>query len=1139
MANVTFKAKRQIQTDLLTQIIAELGLNDVNPGSVIDILTNAVAQEDFAQYVQMAQILRLTDLDAITGDDLDNKAFEFGIERLSAKKATGKIDILRPAGFVKVSSTFYAGSPAPIQGNTIIDVNDASSALIGTSGTLIIGRGTPNEEEVSYSTAPVNNTNFYRFTLDVGVANNHAIEESVILKQGNDESIIAGTQIKVPATGASAEIVFVTNNDVTLLAGEDRFTDAEVTAVTAGSKGNVPIKAIEGANAFASEPFAGARAENVSKFTTGRDREQDDQLRDRIREHVQSISKGVKEAILNAIVGLVDEESAKRVVSANVILPIDECGPVKVYIDDGTGFEPSFASRGFEEVLRISSGGEQRLQLDRQPQVKAQVENNIEEPYNMSGGLKTLIYNVGTQSETVTFAPSDFEFPESARAEEIVRALNDKAILIEARTSQVGKRVTITAKSDTNESLQVTGGTALSILGFPTDKKETLYLYVDDQLVSKDGATALINSGNQSPFNFAAIGAFPHTLTLVVDGKIANPQTITFQSADFSDTNAITALELVTVINSQLVGCVAQLADNGSKVRIVSNTKLSSGSKIQITGGTANDVTNGLNFSTSEVSGSDGDYVFNKELGIIEFIDPLPANVGVTSGSQFTRAKLRATLAENYAPSDTTTLVIIVDGVSQTITFDATLVGGFSAQDTANFINAQLLGATASAREIGTDTFLELNTNTYDGGTIELDSASTANGVFGFPEDVEAQSQDAHKSFQVSANAGPYDFRENDSIVAILDNDITNNTFSVIMSYAGDITGSTSSTIFAISAFTNVFDVVDSLKDYKVAFTSGNNTVTGDVESVTDQTGGIFRLAFSALPASLANIAAEDLIKVETLQNNANNGFFIVDAISVVGNGYVDVRNVNGIAESGSSGTALMSQMRIVDSYDESNGTITAAVAFSSAPSVSDTLVVIPRTTQNTVEYMSNTRISSLSTKSIISGVENNTKVQIESLQEGSDGYVQITGGKANDELGFSTDVYRGLQGYQYYTGLLKLVHRTIYGDDTDLVSYPGVGAAGIKFIILAPTVNEISVNANVTLSEGISIASVENEIKSAITGYVNNLGIGKDVIVEEIRCRIQQISGVTDVVLNSPTINIAIADNELARTRESLILIG
>lgn len=1140
MANVRLKSQRQIQTDILTQLSADLGLNDVNAGSVLDILTNAVAQEDFAQYVQMAQILRLTDLDAITGDDLDNKAFEFGLERLDAQKATGKIDILRPAGFVKVSSTFYAGSPAPIQGNNIIDVNDASNSLIGTSGTLILGRGTPNEEEVTYSTAPVNNTNFYRFTLDVGLAKNHAIEETVILKQGNNETIIAGTQIRVPASGANPEIIFSLNNDVTLLAGEDRFTDAEVTAAIAGADGNIAIKSIEGALAFATEPFAGARAENLSKFTTGRDREQDDQLRDRIREHVQSLSKGVKEAILNAIIGLVDEESAKRVVSANVILPQDECGPVKVYIDDGTGFEPSFESRGFEEVLRNSSGGETRLQLDRQPQVKAQAETNIEEPFNMSGTALTLTYNVGTQSETVIFAASDFEFPESARAEEIVKAINDKAVLIEARTSQAGKRITITAKSDTNESLQVAGGTSNAVLGFPIDLKETLYLYVNDVRASKDGATALLDSGKQGPYNLSAIGAFPHTLTLVVDNKTANSQTVTFQTTDFVDPTTATPAEVIKVINEQAVGIVASLADNNSRIRLVSNTKLSSSSKLLISGGSANDATNGFNFSTSQVSGINGDYTFNKELGIIEFLNPLPANVSVTSGSVFTRARLRASNPENYTPTVGSTLVISVDGgADQTITFDATFIGGKSASDTAAFINANTVGLTAISREVGIQTFLEINTNTYEGGSLEVKSSSTGNTAFGFTVDALESSQDPHKAFKVSGNASPFEFRQNDSIVAVLNNDITNNTFSVVMSYEGTVSSGTSTTQFAVSAFSNIFETSGILNDFKVAFTSGANTVPGTVESVAIQGGGISRLTFDSLPANLSNIQANDLIKVDGMQNNANNGFFIVSAIDITGNGYVDVQNADAVVESGSSSMVTMSQTRIISGYNQTNGTIDVAVGFANTPSASDTMIVSPRTTTNVVNYMSNTKISSLATKSRISGVDGNTKIQIESLLEGSDGYIQITGGTANSIFNFNTEVFRGLQGYQYYTGLLKLVHRTIYGDDTDLVSFPGVGAAGIKFIILAPTVNEISINANVTLAEGVSIASVENEVKSAITGYINNLGIGQDVVIEEIRARVVRLGGIRDIVLNSPTANIAIADNELGRTRESLILIG
>lgn len=1140
MANVTLLGQRQIQTNIISQLKAELGLNDTVAGSVLDILTNAIAQEDFAQYAQMAQILRLTDLDALTGDDLDNKAFEFGITRLTAKKATGKIDILRPEGFVKVSTTFYSGSPSPIQGDTTIDVNDASSALIGTSGTLIIGRGTSNEEEVTYSIAPVDNTNYYTFTLDAGLAFNHAREETVILKQGSDELIIAGTQIRIAATGVSEEILYTLNNDVTLLAGEDVYTDAEITAVVAGEDGNAAILSISGTQAFVSAPFPGARAENNSKFTTGRDIEEDDELRDRIREHIQSLSKGVKVAILNAIVGLVDEETAKRVVSANVILPQDECGPVLIYIDDGLGLEPSFESRGFEEILRNSSGGETRLQLDKLPLVKAQLETNLEEPFDMSGGSKTLILNVGTQSETITFVASDFEFPESARAEEIVTAINDESSLLEARTSQSGKRITINAKEDTNESIQVTGGTAEAILGFPTDKKETLYLYVDDVLASKDGATALIDSGNQGPYNFNAIGAFPHTLTLVVDGKTANTQTVTFQAVDFVDTASITPAELISVINAQVAGLTAELSDNSTRVRLVSNTQLSSSSKIQITGGSANDVTNGLNFNTTQVTGIDGDYTLNKELGTIEFIDPLPADVSVTSGSLYTRAKLRASIAENYAPSNGETLVISVDGGSdQTITFDGTFVGGVSAENTAAFINNQLEGATAITREIGTSNYVEINTNTYEGGTIEIKSSSTANSSFGFTLDSEQTSQDPHKAYQVSGNVGPYEFAQNDNLVVVLDNDITNSTFSVIMSYASTLSAAASTTAFTASTLTNIFSVTDELVDYKLAFTSGALTESGTVASVSDQGGGIFRLTFDALPTNLANISANDLVKVENLQNNANNGFFIIDAVNTGGTGYIDVINASGVAETGSTGTATMSETRIVDSYNSGTGAITVASAYSATPSISDGIIVLPRTTVNVLNYMNNTKISSLSTKSDISGVEQNTKIQIASNQEGSDGYVQVTGGSANTVLGFSTTVLRGLQGYQYFTGLLKLVHRTVYGDDTDLVSYPGVGAAGIKFIILAPTVSELSINVNVTLNEGITIASLENEIKSAITGYVNNLGIGDDVVIEEIRSRVKRISGVYDVVLNEPLANIAAADNELIRTRESLILVG
>ena len=166
----------------------------------------------------------------------------------------------------------------------------------------------------------------------------------------------------------------------------------------------------------------------------------------------------------------------------------------------------------------------------------------------------------------------------------------------------------------------------------------------------------------------------------------------------------------------------------------------------------------------------------------------------------------------------------------------------------------------------------------------------------------------------------------------------------------------------------------------------------------------------------------------------------------------------------------------------------------------------------------------------------------------GSAGFVEVTGGVANTSLLFTTIANRGLQGYNYYTGLLALVHNTIYGDDTDLVTFPGIGAAGVNFNVLAPTVTEIILELDVTLQSGVSIASVENEVNSAVTGYINGLGVADDVIVEEIRARTIRINGISDVVITrlvggdtTATViaNIPIADNEIARIRISDITIG
>lgn len=1134
MSQFSFKSKQQILASQISKFLSETGINDINAGSGLLTLLEANSREAAQQYVQMTNIIRNYNLDSTTGSDLDNRGFEFGLTRYTAKKTTGVISILRASTFEKVAASLYSGLPAPIGGDSTLNLNDASNALFGTSGTLIIGRDTINEEEVTYSVAPVDNTNYWTVTLDAPMVNDHGLEETVILKQGDDEDIQAGTVITVQATPNSPAVTFVTNQDTTLPSGEASISNVGVTCTAYGEVGNISVLAISGEAAFSSAPFAGARAENDSKFTTGRNRESDDEFRDRIKNHIQSLSRGIKAAIKNALIGLVDPETAKRIVSANVVLPTTTTDHVKIYLDDSLGFEPSFEAKGFESILETATGGELRFQLDNFPLVKAQVEAAASEPYDMSSGALTLSYEAAGEAETITFNTTNFEFSNVATAEEIVKAVNNAATLIEARTTSSGKGFVLTPKTDTNESIQVTGGTANSIFGLPTDKRETFYLYKNDQKLSKDGATASIETTSAETYNFNSLGASPWPLNIIVDGKSANPQVVSFVTGDFVDAAAATAEEVVTAINARLAGATASVFESSTKVRISSNKELTTSSKLQVTGGSANTV---LNFPTAEVVGSDKDYTLNRFTGTIELESSLVADDNLTTGSQHTRAYLRAASAQPYNITAAQTLVVSIDGAAnKTITFPTT--GSYDADSLADLINARISGMTAASRLIGDSYYLEITTNTYaETGSLEVKSTSTATAL-DFELDSEVSSQRPHKAYVESA-AEDFELTQGQNLVIVVDDDVANKTFSIPMDQESSVTTGTSTTIFRDSTLSNKFGTDDELVDFAVVFTSGANTVAGTVSTITDQGGGTFRYAFSSLPANLTDIAAGDQATFSGAQNLENDGIFKITARSTAGNGYVEVSNSSGIAESGSTITTELGQRRDVINYTSSNGELELASAVRATPSIGNTYTLIPVTAANVVQYLNNTKITALSNITVVETSTNGTKVEISSDSEGSSGYIQVTGGTANSELGFSTSKVRGLQGYNYYTGLLAIANDTIYGSDRDPESYPGVGAAGIDFEIISPTVEEISIALNLTLAQGLTLSIMEDEIKSAVTGYVNNLGINEDVILAEIVNAVMNIDGVVDVEVVTPTANVVIGDSELPRTRRSLIVLG
>jgi uncharacterized phage protein gp47/JayE len=54
----------------------------------------------------------------------------------------------------------------------------------------------------------------------------------------------------------------------------------------------------------------------------------------------------------------------------------------------------------------------------------------------------------------------------------------------------------------------------------------------------------------------------------------------------------------------------------------------------------------------------------------------------------------------------------------------------------------------------------------------------------------------------------------------------------------------------------------------------------------------------------------------------------------------------------------------------------------------------------------------------------------------------------------------------------------------------------------------------------------------------VNGLGIAKPIILSAIVEKVREVQGIVDVKIQTPTDNVIISDNELARTKASIISI-
>ncbi len=575
---VEIKSYNQILGGMVKKILSDTALSDMRVGSVISSILEAAAQSDFEIHASIVELIQLFSIDTTNGADLDRRAGEFNVRRQTAVPAS---DVVRVGdkSFDKKSSKIYIGLPPPVVGDITINVEDAST--FPTSGSIYIGRGTGSYEgPIAYSSL-TNNTSYWTVNLSSPVTKNHTAVETVILAQGGNRNVAAGTVVRSPANNFSPAVGFVVTRSVTLVDGETSIDGVPVIAQTPGTIGNVPAGAIV---QFAAAPFTGATVTNLSNFANGRDIELDPSLRARIRNAIQLIARGTKRSILQAVVGVQDQTDNKRVASASLAEPINSSVPAQLYIDDSTGFEPSFSGQGVERIVDEAAGSEQLVQVAKFPVTPPILVSAIDQPFGVQPN-QDLTIRVDNSQETIVFDDDDFAVPGLVKATEIIDAINRKSNLVIARSFRNRNAVALVAKrffdGTDPEEMQILGGTANDSLKFPVTVSRVMSLYKNGVILKKNPASAVVYSIVRAAWAFGISTVAARLLIQVDDTPI---QDVIFRDADFLQygTTYKTASvdQWAAQLSSKIAGVTAIVESN--EVRLASNRQNSASSKLTI-----------------------------------------------------------------------------------------------------------------------------------------------------------------------------------------------------------------------------------------------------------------------------------------------------------------------------------------------------------------------------------------------------------------------------------------------------------------------------------------------------------------------------------------------------------------------------
>jgi len=101
---------------------------------------------------------------------------------------------------------------------------------------------------------------------------------------------------------------------------------------------------------------------------------------------------------------------------------------------------------------------------------------------------------------------------------------------------------------------------------------------------------------------------------------------------------------------------------------------------------------------------------------------------------------------------------------------------------------------------------------------------------------------------------------------------------------------------------------------------------------------------------------------------------------------------------------------------------------------------------------------------------------------------------------------------------------------DGDGENEAGYRSAGVNVLVVAPSIVTQNVTMSVTVASGVDVDQMKVDINTALTNYVNTLGIGADIVYNELIAAAMSVYGVVDCDITVPAANVTISSSEVGR---------